>query len=632
MTDEAEGLKGFWGRLAWALVGFGGIGLALIVWAMLFVNQGPSESSPDVVESPLAPAQSPSVAADSPRFVGSQACVACHAEISQQFAAHPMRLSARPIADDEWLEEQPPLPATIPGKQRVLEISLASGQMIHSEQMFDAQGERIYKQEHPQQLVVGSGRVARAYLERRGDLLFMSPINWYHKSNSWDLAPAYRPDDVRRFDRRVQDECAVCHMGNIDRLGHQPDTFPTASVHELAISCERCHGPASTHVEFQSADASSQRSVSDQIVNPAKLDAERRDAVCFQCHLEAAARIVRRDKSPLDFQAGMKLSDVWLILDQGTQVSDSGRTRSVNHVQQMRDSRCYQGSADNFTCTSCHDPHRVPAVADRADFYREKCLKCHNNQTCTEALPTRQAAQDDCTACHMPSLNSLNMSHVAQTDHRVLRVKEPADAPAPRPANGAGIELKFFGGDALDAIPADEKQRALLLGTAAYCRRKGLPIPSQLPLLLEKHLVASGKDAQVLVQLGELALDKNDLPTAKSYFQQCLALEPKQEVALEGVLEVAYRNSEWSQVVETASAILKIDPTSTRVVAVRGDALKHLGRNEDALADLHRAVELNPGLELLRQWLVTHLRDMGRSEEADREEEVLMRVRGAKVP
>ncbi|MEZ6138631.1 MAG: hypothetical protein R3C53_27420 [Pirellulaceae bacterium] len=40
----------------------------------------------------------------------------------------------------------------------------------------------------------------------------------------------------------------------------------------------------------------------------------------------------------------MRLSDVWAVLDFGQGVTADGRTRSVNHVQQMRDSRCFVAS------------------------------------------------------------------------------------------------------------------------------------------------------------------------------------------------------------------------------------------------------------------------------------------------
>ena len=45
------------------------------------------------------------------------------------------------------------------------------------------------------------------------------------------------------------------------------------------------------------------------IVNPAKLDAARRDAVCMQCHLEGKAAIERPGRHIYDFQPGEQLSD-----------------------------------------------------------------------------------------------------------------------------------------------------------------------------------------------------------------------------------------------------------------------------------------------------------------------------------
>ena len=104
---------------------------------------------------------------------------------------------------------------------------------------------------------------------------------------------------------------------------------------------------------------------------------------------------------------------------------DTGGMRVAGHVEQMAVSRCAGKSNGEMGCTSCHDPHRVPAAAEKEAYFRQRCLDCHAKKGCTEPLPQRQARRDDCTACHMPKLGT-NVNHVALTDHRILRKSESA--------------------------------------------------------------------------------------------------------------------------------------------------------------------------------------------------------------
>ena len=130
----------------------------------------------------------------------------------------------------------------------------------------------------------------------------MSPLNWYSSSGEWDLAPSYDRDDARRFSRRATDDCLGCHTGRIAALAHSVDRYEGRPFHEVAIGCERCHGPGLSHVEFQLAgNAESEKIV--PIVNPASLDPAERESVCYQCHLQAE-RVSRPGRSDLDFRPG----------------------------------------------------------------------------------------------------------------------------------------------------------------------------------------------------------------------------------------------------------------------------------------------------------------------------------------
>ena len=151
------------------------------------------------------------------------------------------------------------------------------------------------------------------------------------------------------------------------------------------------------------------------IVNPAKLDAMRRDAVCMQCHLEGKAAIERPGRHVYDFQPGQQLSDFirhFVFADQ-----QGGGLGAVGQFEALAQSACKKKSGDAMSCTSCHDPHREPSASDRASYYRQKCLACHGAKLGT----THHAEQPDCISCHMPSSLSTDVAHTEVTDHRIRR-------------------------------------------------------------------------------------------------------------------------------------------------------------------------------------------------------------------
>src|SRR5436305_708200 len=85
----------------------------------------------------------------------------------------------------------------------------------------------------------------------------------------------------------------------------QPSPTPTSGPRWLGrlangIGCERCHGAGSEHVRDPAGA---------HMVNPAKLDPERRDSVCSQCHLTGVSRVVKAVLRIADFRDGERLAD-----------------------------------------------------------------------------------------------------------------------------------------------------------------------------------------------------------------------------------------------------------------------------------------------------------------------------------
>ena len=78
-----------------------------------------------------------------------------------------------------------------------------------------------------------------------------------------------------------------CHAGRMNPIPQERNRFDEKKpFHELAIGCERCHGPGKKHIHFHEENHCRLGTNVDPIVNPEKLSPELRDAVCYQCHLQ----------------------------------------------------------------------------------------------------------------------------------------------------------------------------------------------------------------------------------------------------------------------------------------------------------------------------------------------------------
>src|SRR5581483_8500156 len=251
---------------------------------------------------------------------------------------------------------------------------------------------------------IGSGRRGQSYLFVLDGFLFESPVNWYTNRHVWDMAPAYGNATQIPMSLPAFASCLHCHVSGMQPPVHGTENrYPTPPFSYSGVTCERCHGPGAAHVKGGA------------IVNPAKLDPAKRDAVCIQCHLEGKAAIERTGRHIYDFQPGQQLSDyISYFVFAGDQHSGIG---AVSQFEALAQSACKKKSGNAMSCTSCHDPHSEPSAAERVSYYRQKCLACHGEKFGT----AHHSKQPDCTACHMPSSLSTDVAHTEVTDHRILR-------------------------------------------------------------------------------------------------------------------------------------------------------------------------------------------------------------------
>jgi hypothetical protein len=229
-----------------------------------------------------------------------------------------------------------------------------------------------------------------------------APLTWYSQKRRWDAAPGYENDSSMAWDRPVDPSCLSCHASQLTHIYGTLNRYAGTPYRQAGVSCERCHGPASEHIQKGA-----------KMVIPSRLDAERRDDVCRQCHLMGEARIPREGRSFGEYRAGERLGDyvAYFVYDD----PEGPALRTTSHVEKLQSSRCKQVSGEKMWCGSCHDVHSTPA--DPGTWYRAKCEACHRREN-NHAMCSRGP---DCVSCHMPKSRATDAGHGAFTDHSIAR-------------------------------------------------------------------------------------------------------------------------------------------------------------------------------------------------------------------
>lgn len=572
-------------------------------------QQPPLERTADVVE------ETPYTPPGSDGFLGSARCAECHQEIYASYSQHPMYNSTRHVSADT---NPPPSSTTsVFGINRSLAATTSENGTRHHERMHDADGKLIYSFAIGMDFVVGSGRRAKAYLHQRDGLICTSPLNWF-TDEDWDLNPGFAPDDPRRFDRQATAECLTCHAGHLALIARGVDEFRQQAFHEMAIGCERCHGPGKAHSEYHKLSNVGE----DPIVQMAKLTSKQQRSICYQCHFSATNRVLRTSRAVTDFRPGMDVEHIWSFTQTKPTVDAGGRATSVAtaHVQQMHESTCFSNSDGKLNCVSCHDPHSVPTVEERVTFYRERCLSCHEKQACSETPSAINAVNRSCIDCHMPKRGTTMTTHVAQTDHRILRdgSSQPVMKTRKEP-------IAFF--DNHDKrLPDWELRRAIALTRMRAAPPFSITLEDELKALSEHF----PEDPEVIVNYGAVCQSRRSYPAAIGAFEKAAQFEATAARAYEALMQITYESSDFETALQYADQYIEISRWSALVHAIRGDCLHQLGQPKEAAMALEQCLQLNPSIIQVQQALGELYGELGLPEKQRTQQKLIDRMKTAR--
>ena len=382
------------------------VGILVLFYLLIYCNQ----SKPNIVSHNSYRNLDPKA-----KYVGTEACIGCHANIYETYKNTGMGLSFA----DATLEKS----AADFRNYNVVYDSLTNffyhpyfkedSFFIKEFRILDT--DTIFQRIQYIDYIIGSGQHTNSHLFQENGYLYQAPITYYTQRKLWDLAPGYKAKN-ERFERVLTAECITCH-------NHFPEKIE-GSIHKFnnmpqGIGCERCHGPGSIHIEEKMngiiVDTSAQIDYS--IVNPADLPIEYQLDLCQRCHLQGVS-VLKPGKTYYDFRPGMRLNtvmDVYL-----PRFSDTHeKFIMASQADRLRMSKCFQVST-NMSCLTCHNPH-ISIKDTPSENFNKVCNNCHGAEThsCSENLNILIENERNCIKCHMPKSGSKDIPHVNITDHNI---------------------------------------------------------------------------------------------------------------------------------------------------------------------------------------------------------------------
>ncbi len=194
--------------------------------------------------------------------------------------------------------------------------------------------------------------------------------------------------------------CAECHSTNL-RKGYDPATKTfTTTWSEIDVSCEACHGPGSSHVEWAEIPpmARPESENYELLVRTGGVSSRQQVELCAPCHSR------RTELGDYDHTRVEVLDNqVPAVLEEHLYFADGQILEEVYVYGSFVQSKMFR---NDVRCSDCHDVHSLQLVKEG----NELCLQCHRadtydsydhhfHQKIYEGRPSDGAL---CVKCHMP--------------------------------------------------------------------------------------------------------------------------------------------------------------------------------------------------------------------------------------
>ncbi len=269
-------------------------------------------------------------------------------------------------------------------------------------------------------LLIGS-RFKQRYAKKIGDDYYMLPAQWkvktkewvpYKPKRDWWAAEGLYPKEWNK--RPTSKLCEGCHTTGFNITTKKPV--------ERNITCESCHGPGSLHITSEKGE---------HIINPAKLNHERGNMVCFQCHMSGRPPKGKFGKYawPVGYKPGEDLKRYWVYSKPTGKNAYDMWADGYAHKNRVQGNTFIQSRKyiKGLRCFTCHDPHgsRYASLNVKSGKNNSLCLICHGERTLYSVFKNdlsehthhgTNSPGSRCIECHMPKTGKNAMKWDAR-DH-----------------------------------------------------------------------------------------------------------------------------------------------------------------------------------------------------------------------
>ena len=546
--------------------------------------------------------------AASPGYVEPAACRPCHQEIYDRYLETPMGRSFAHSADARRIADWDGASFYHKASDRHYEM-FRRGDSLYVRRYVMRDGRRELILERRVTHVMGSGERAVSFLHQTPQgRLFELPVSWYTQEQTWAMAPGYDRADHPGFGRQVNHKCMFCHNAYpaVDpaqaRPGWDADVlFPEGLP--SGIDCQRCHGPGERHAETAEPD---------DIVNPAKLSAERSLETCMQCHFETTTFLLpdslrRFGRSFYSYKPGEPLGEYAAYFDHAPGKGWDEKFEIVSAAYRLRQSQCFLESAGEMTCLDCHNPHQRPTSASRPAYYRERCLQCHAT---VEAHPSTEDL--DCASCHMPKRRTEDVVHVVMTDHKI--VKRPPKGDLLARLEEKSEREQTYRGEVAPAYPEATQEDAVYVGIAQVKHRANLRDGVR---RLQGLLEAEGSlFPDPWLELAEAQRSLNRDKEAEYAYRKALAAGSDHPQAWNNFANLLADQGRVQEALQAYRRAIGLTPWDSQLHVNLGLAFVEAGRPAQALEAFESAVAANPADPEAHANLGALLLSMGQKAEA----------------
>jgi hypothetical protein len=532
-------------------------------------------------------------------YVGNQACARCHASIYNNYMNTPMAHASGPAIENlkpaEFVHAKSGVHYKIYAEDEKVWLSF--------ERPGDpSKGDPSIKDKRELLYFIGSGHRGRSYLFAVDDFFFESPVNWYADRKVWDMAPAYGNAREIPMNLPAYASCLQCHTSGMQPpIQGTENKYSTPLFTQNGVGCERCHGPGAAHV----ADATRKETTPKAaMINPMKLPPDRRDSICMQCHLEGNVAIERPGRHAYDFAPGDLLDN---FVRHYLLTTDSSSGLGANsQFEALAQSVCKKKSGDAMSCMSCHDPHYSPPSEQRTSYFRGKCLACHTTAFADKHHPDRP----DCTACHMPSSLSVDISHTEVTDHRVQQRPQLS----PQLLQDSSSQHSGAANPSPHLVPfpyskdADDDVRSRALAWQSLAASGSREAAAQADRWLHQAAQQFPNDPTILsglayVELSHAGSDQAAITRVRDLYRKALALDSAliDAAANLGVLEA--RSGNLKRAIELWQSAFERAPADSSIGMNLAHTFCDSGKIGEARSVLQRVLRFNPDLSSAKKLL-----------------------------